>query len=80
MGRVWALCLVTGTGRGVRLMLGNALISAGLALVGGMAGALLAIVGLVAILEALFDVLLVGPLLGCPLDGPAICYGAPRSG
>lgn len=80
MRRVYAACLVTGTGRGVRLLLGILLISTGLATLGGIGGAVLALAGLVTILEVLFDVLLIGPMLGSPVDGRAIRKGQRRLG
>ena len=58
-------------GRAMRLLVGALLIPTGLATVQGPAGTALAVVGLLAILETLFDVWLPGWLAGAAFDGRA---------
>lgn len=54
------------------MVAGALLISAGAAAGGGMITTVLAALGLVAMLEAQFDLCLAAPLLGCPQDGAEI--------
>ncbi|MFQ3647972.1 MAG: DUF2892 domain-containing protein [Anaerolineae bacterium] len=56
-------------GRGARIVLGIALIVLGLAVVGDTAGLILAAVGVVPILAGVFNVCLIGPIIGAPLSG-----------
>ncbi len=56
-------------GRGVRIVLGIALIVLGLAVVGDTAGLILTAVGVVPILAGVFNVCLIGPIIGAPLSG-----------
>lgn len=56
-------------GRGARVVLGVVLIILGLAVVGDTAGLILAAVGVVPILAGVFNVCLIGPIIGAPLSG-----------
>ena len=56
-------------GRGLRIVVGLALIAIGLLSVGGAGGLILAIVGAVPLLAGIFDVCLFAPLFGGPLKG-----------
>ncbi|XWX03721.1 YgaP-like transmembrane domain [Aggregatilineales bacterium SYSU G02658] len=56
-------------GRGARVVLGVVLIVLGLAVVGDTAGLILAAVGVVPILAGVFNVCLIGPIIGAPLSG-----------
>lgn len=56
-------------GRGIRILLGAALIVLGLFLVGGAWGTAIAVVGIVPILAGVFNVCLVAPALGQPFSG-----------
>ncbi len=56
-------------GRGARIVLGIVLIVLGLAVVGDTAGLILAAVGVVPILAGVFNVCLIGPIIGAPLSG-----------
>lgn len=64
--------LASGYGRGLRMVVGGLLISAGAAAGGGVVTTVLASLGLGAMLEALFDLCLAAPLFGCPQDGTEI--------
>src|SRR5687768_8460205 len=66
------LVLASGYGRGLRMVVGALLIGAGQAAGGGIATTVLAALGLVAVLEAQFDLCLAAPLLGCPQSGAEI--------
>jgi hypothetical protein len=59
----------SGSGRGLRIVVGIVLIAVGLAVVGGTSGIVLAVVGLVPLLAGLLDVCLIGVLFGAPLNG-----------
>jgi hypothetical protein len=56
-------------GRIIRALIGLALIVWGLVVVGGIAGAVVALVGLVPLAAGVFNFCLVGPLIGAHLDG-----------
>lgn len=59
-------------GRIVRVLAGVALILLGLLAVGGVAGIILAVVGLLPLLAGALDFCVFAPLFGGPLSGPAI--------
>ncbi len=61
--------LASSAGRVVRAVAGLALIVVGLAVVGGVAGWILAIVGLVPLVAGLFDWCFFAPLFGLPFAG-----------
>ena len=54
------------------MVVSSFLISFGLGALGGPVGFSMVMLGLAWILEAIFDVCVVAPLFGCPLDGSAI--------
>jgi hypothetical protein len=54
------------------MVAGGLLIALGASLGGGFATTLLACLGLIAMLEAMFDLCLAARLLGCPVDGSSI--------
>ena len=56
-------------GRGLRIVVGLALIAIGLLSVGGAGGLILAVVGAAPLLAGIFDVCLFAPLFGGPLKG-----------
>lgn len=58
-------------GRALRIVAGLALIALGLAVVGGTAGIVMAVVGLVPLAAGAAGVCLFGPLLGSDLHGTA---------
>ena len=62
--------MTSSTGRLVRVAAGLALIGAGV-LVGGGAGWVLGVVGLVPLAAGVFNVCLLAPLFHAPLHGPA---------
>ena len=64
--------LASPTGRWVRAVAGIALIVIGLALIQGIPGWILAIVGLVPLGAGLFDKCVFAPLFGLPFAGPAL--------
>jgi hypothetical protein len=64
--------LASTTGRIVRSVAGILLIALGLLVLGGTAGIIVAIIGLVPLLAGLFDFCVFAPLFGCPLSGPKI--------
>jgi hypothetical protein len=64
--------LASSTGRVVRAMAGLVLIVVGLAVVTGVIGWILAIVGLVPLLAGLFDRCVFAPLFGLPFAGPRL--------
>ena len=66
------LVLASGYGRGLRMVAGGLLIGLGAAVGGGFLTTIVAATGLAAILEAMYDLCLVAPLLGCPSDGAQI--------
>ena len=53
-------------GRIARIVVGVVLLILGLAVIGGAAGTILAIVGLVLIAVGIFDICLLAPLFGAP--------------
>ncbi len=59
----------SGAGRALRVILGVAIIAAGLAAVQGTVGLILAVIGLVPIAAGLFDFCLLGAVFGVPLSG-----------
>lgn len=59
-------------GRLIRVVAGVILIAVGLAVVGGTAGIILAVVGIVPILAGAFNVCLIAPILGAPFSGNAL--------
>ena len=65
----FAQFMSSGLGRGLRIVAGIILIAVGLAVVGGIGGIVLAVVGLVPLLAGVFDVCLFAPLFGAPLKG-----------
>jgi hypothetical protein len=65
----FAQFMSSGLGRGLRIVAGIILIAVGLAVVGGIGGIVLAVVGLVPLLAGAFDVCLFAPLFGAPLKG-----------
>ena len=56
-------------GRGIRIVLGLALILVGLYVIEGTAGWIVAIVGLLPILAGALNVCLIAPLIGAPFRG-----------
>lgn len=68
----FAKFMSSGLGRGLRIVVGLALIVIGLFSVGGTGGTLLAAVGAVPLLAGIFDVCLFAPLFGAPLKGAAV--------
>jgi hypothetical protein len=60
------------TGRIVRVVAGLVLIALGWLVIGGTAGIIVAIIGLVMLAAGTFDFCLFAPLFGLPLSGPAI--------
>ena len=65
----FAQFMASGLGRGLRIVAGIVLMVVGLAVVGGTGGIVLAVIGLVPLLAAAFDVCLFAPLFGAPLKG-----------
>ncbi len=59
-------------GRVTRVVAGLALSAWGLLGIGGTAGIVVAVVGLVPLLAGLFDFCVFAPLFGAPLSGPQI--------
>jgi hypothetical protein len=64
--------LAGSAGRVVRAVAGLALIVVGLAVVGGVAGWILAIIGLVPLAAGVFDRCVFAPLFGLPFAGPSL--------
>ena len=62
----------SGFGRGLRIVAGAGLITAGLLAVGGDTGVIMAGIGVVPLLTGLFDICLFGPLLGTPVSGKKV--------
>jgi hypothetical protein len=62
--------LASPTGRLVRVVAGLVLIVVGIAVVGGVIGWILAIVGLVPLVAGVFDWCFFAPLFGLPFAGP----------
>lgn len=73
----FAQLMSTAGGRLGRVLAGTALIGAGLALIGGLPGILLAAVGAVPLLAGILDLCIFSRLFGGPLPGSAIrsCRG-----
>ena len=65
----FAKFMSSGLGRGVRIVVGLALIVIGLFSLGGTGGIILAVVGAVPLLAGVLDVCLFAPLFGGPLKG-----------
>lgn len=66
------LFLASPTGRVVRIVAGAALILMGLWGIGGVAGWIVAIIGLVPLAAGLFDRCVFAPLFGLPFAGPRL--------
>jgi hypothetical protein len=64
--------LASSAGRVVRAVAGLALIVVGIAVIGGLVGWILAIVGLVPLAAGLFDRCVFAPLFGLPFAGPSL--------
>ena len=64
--------MASGVGRVVRVVGGIALIAGGLLAVGGPAGIIMAVIGLVPLLAGAFDVCVFSALFGGPFSGTAI--------
>jgi hypothetical protein len=64
--------LASSAGRLVRAVAGLILIVVGIALVGGVVGWILAIVGLVPLAAGVFDRCVFAPLFGLPFAGPSL--------
>ena len=64
--------MASGLGRVARIAGGVALITAGLLAIGGVAGAVVAAIGLVPLLAGAFDVCVFSALFGGPFSGSAI--------
>jgi Inner membrane protein YgaP-like, transmembrane domain len=65
----FAKFMSSGLGRGIRIVVGLALIVIGLFSVGGTGGIILAVVGAVPLVAGVVDVCLFAPLFGGPLKG-----------
>jgi len=65
----FAKFMATAVGRGLRIVVGLALIAYGLLVVHGTTGTVLAVVGLVPLSLGAFNICILGPLLGAPLRG-----------
>ncbi len=65
----FAKFMSSGLGRGVRIVVGLALIVIGLFSMGGTGGFILAVVGAVPLVAGVLDVCLFAPLFGGPLKG-----------
>lgn len=65
----FAKFMSSGMGRGLRIVVGLALIVIGLFSVGGTGGIILAVVGAVPLVAGIVDVCLFAPLFGGPLKG-----------
>jgi hypothetical protein len=68
----FAQFMATGLGRALRAVAGIVLIAVGVTIVQGTWGSALAVIGLVPLLAALFNVCLIAPLLGAPFSGRAV--------
>lgn len=67
----FARFMATMTGRLVRIIAGLVLIVAGLFVMGGTAGTIVAIIGVLPVLAGVFNVCLIAPLIGAPFSGDA---------
>jgi hypothetical protein len=65
----FAKFMSSGPGRGLRIVVGLALIVIGLFSVGGTGGVILTVVGAVPLVAGVLDVCLFAPLFGGPLKG-----------
>ncbi len=69
----FAKFMSSGFGRALRIVAGIALIALGLALVGGIGGILLAIIGAVPLMAGLLDLCIIGAIfMGSPLRGAEV--------
>ncbi len=65
--------VLSGTaGRGVRVVVGLGLVAIGVWLVGGIAGWVLAVIGLVPIAAGVFDFCVLAPFFGLGFKGPDV--------
>jgi hypothetical protein len=64
--------MASSSGRITRIIAGLALVLGGRFGLGGTAGTILAVVGLVPLIAGLFDFCVFAPLFGAPLSGPKI--------
>lgn len=69
--------MATPLGRGLRVLFGGLLIYTGLNVVQGVAGTVVALLGIVPIATGLLNICILGPLLGAPLRGSS--RPAPKS-
>ena len=69
--------MATPLGRGLRVVFGGLLIYVGLNVVHGVAGTVVALLGIVPIATGLLNLCILAPLLGAPLRGSS---GAPPKG
>ena len=67
--------MASSAGRITRIAAGAALIAWGLMSLGGVAGIIVAVVGVVPLLAGLFDICVFAPLFGNPMSGPKIRAG-----
>ena len=67
--------LASSTGRLIRVVAGIALVVWGWFGLGGTAGLIVAIVGLIPLMAGAFDFCVFAPLFGAPLSGPKIRAG-----
>ena len=67
--------MISPLGRLVRIVAGIALIAFGLLSLGGIAGTIVAAVGLVPLLAGLFDFCVFAPIFGSPIRGAEIRKG-----
>jgi len=65
----FARFMATGFGRGLRVVLGLALMYWGFRMVTGTSGLIIAAVGLVLLLTGTFNICLLAPVLGVPFSG-----------
>ena len=61
--------MATPLGRGLRVVFGGLLIYVGLNVVHGVAGTVVALLGIVPIATGILNICILGPLLGVPLRG-----------
>lgn len=65
----FARFMASGLGRGLRVVVGLALIAWGLFVVKGTSGWIMAVVGLVPLALGVANVCVIGPLIGAPFSG-----------
>jgi hypothetical protein len=70
--------MATPLGRGLRVVFGSVLIYLGLAVVQGVAGTVLALLGVVPIAAGVLNLCILGPLLGAPMKGSAMAAAPKR--